>query len=381
MFLSSGRDVRVDASVLTCLGVGLGPVTGIGCHHFGQRAAVGFQLVEHGLEVLGVRRLVRCVVRHDNLSFVVDGELAVVGLHKVSAVLHDPTLRIGEVALRRRPGRTVDLRRCEVFWKRRRRSRFRIPVVGYLVPISLGCFQSLLGLGRSPLFGRSLGIVRGALGLFACLSHACLGLVACFLRRLFGFVVGLRGGALALRALGLVGLLGLLLGPLGLFGQFLGSLACRLRFQRGFRFADLLQPCLSTSELLRKLIDPLVFAVQLVLALIDELSLLQQLSHFVFELLLALEHPLIALRLVLARVGSHLCPIERDVAQLHQTHFLAHPQHLHEQLRESLQVFPSKLTDPRVVRVTATRQHAKPHIAIRRLLQLPARRKPDAIPI
>ena len=68
-------------------------------------------------------------------------------------------------------------------------------------------------------------------------------------------------------------------------------------------------------QLLGELIAPFVFAELSVFLGIKQLGPTQQRPHLAFQLLLALEHPLVAHGLVLTGIGFHLGAIQRHLAQ------------------------------------------------------------------
>ena len=81
-------------------------------------------------------------------------------------------------------------------------------------------------------------------------------------------------------------------------------------------------------------------------------------------------HPLIAHRLALARVRSHLRPVDRELAEPRQSHLARHLHHPHKQLAELRQMSAAELTYRAMLREVARREHPKRYI----LLQLPRHR-------
>jgi hypothetical protein len=73
---------------------------------------------------------------------------------------------------------------------------------------------------------------------------------------------------------------------------------------------------------------------------------------------------------VLADIGSHLGAIEGYLAQAHQPCHLTHPEHLNEQVGQSAQVPPAKITNAAMVRLLDTGQHAEGRIVPAGLLDL-----------
>ena len=81
---SAGGDVGVDALICADLAVVLAPVARIHRHHRRQGPGAGSDLLQHGLQVLDIRRLVAHASRHDHLVIAVDRQLAVVALDVVT---------------------------------------------------------------------------------------------------------------------------------------------------------------------------------------------------------------------------------------------------------------------------------------------------------
>ena len=78
---SAGGDVGVNAALIGAdPDVVLAPVTRIHRHHRRQCAGAGDDALQHGLQVLDIRRLVAHVYRHNHLMVAVDSHLAVVAL-------------------------------------------------------------------------------------------------------------------------------------------------------------------------------------------------------------------------------------------------------------------------------------------------------------
>ena len=122
-------------------------------------------------------------------------------------------------------------------------------------------------------------------------------------------------------------------------------------------------------------------AVQSVLLRIHRLGLSEQPGHLLLQLASLLLHPAVTHRLVLRRVRPNLRPVERHVPQPRQPSLSAQLQHLHEQLAQRRQVPLPELRDRVVIRMLIRRQNAECQRAIRRLLDLPRTRNPDAVAV
>src|SRR5215813_7513940 len=100
--LSTGRDVATDSPPIQILQVALGPVPAVRRHLARLLAGVRLDRIEQLGKLCTVVLRLRRRRRHDDLMLVIHRDLAVVRLLEAVASLHDPTLRIGEVALRLR---------------------------------------------------------------------------------------------------------------------------------------------------------------------------------------------------------------------------------------------------------------------------------------
>src|SRR6202162_5149995 len=106
--------------------------------------------------------------------------------------------------------------------------------------------------------------------------------------------------------------------------------------------------------------------------LISSLGLLQQLLHFIPQLLLLFLHPSVAHRLVLAGVGFHLRPIYGYPPHFHRSHFQRHLQDLLEQSLQCRDGDLAKVRDRSEVRLVARRQNLERDVFLQPLLD-PAR--------
>ena len=100
------------------------------------------------------------------------------------------------------------------------------------------------------------------------------------------------------------------------------------------------------------------------LGLVGLLCALEQGLDLRLQLGLGLEHVAVAHGLVAARVGLDLGAVDRDRAQLDQAHLARQPHHLHEQLRQLLQVQGPEVADRAVRREVARRQHPEGHVLV-----------------
>ena len=92
-------DVGVDALIAAGLGVVLAPIARVHRHHLRQRTGCGRDALEHGLQVLDIRRLDAYPHRHDHLVVTVHRQLSVVALQVRPTRLHEVAVGVGEVAL------------------------------------------------------------------------------------------------------------------------------------------------------------------------------------------------------------------------------------------------------------------------------------------
>ena len=99
-----------------------------------------------------------------------------------------------------------------------------------------------------------------------------------------------------------------------------------------------------------------------VLGLVNRIRLTQQRLDLAFQARFLFLHPVVAHRLVLARVRTHLRPVDRQLPQARQTQLLRQTHHLHEQRLEILQVPTPKLAQRPVLRKVPRRQHPERHV-------------------
>jgi hypothetical protein len=85
---AAGGNVGVDALIGGGLGVVITPVARVHRHHIRQRTGGGGDPLQHGLQVLSIRRLVAGAHRHNHLVVPVHCKLAVVALQIGAAGLH-----------------------------------------------------------------------------------------------------------------------------------------------------------------------------------------------------------------------------------------------------------------------------------------------------
>ncbi len=107
----------------------------------------------------------------------------------------------------------------------------------------------------------------------------------------------------------------------------------------------------------------------------------QQVLDFLAQLRLDLVGMPPRQRLVLARVGSDLGAVQRNVAELEQLHLARQHQHLHEQRLDLLQKAPPERGQRIVVRMRIGRHKAERHRVVGRALDLAARMHPVGIPV
>ena len=96
---ATGGDVGVDALIAAGLGVVLAPVALIHRHQIRQCTGRDRDVLQHGLQVLDIRRLVAHPHRHDHLLVAVHRNLVVVAVQIGPTGLHEMAVRIREVAL------------------------------------------------------------------------------------------------------------------------------------------------------------------------------------------------------------------------------------------------------------------------------------------
>ena len=77
---AAGGDIRIDGLIGAVLGVVLSPVARIHRHHLRPCTGRGREAMQHGFQVLDIRRLVGHAYRHVHLVVAVHRQLAVVAL-------------------------------------------------------------------------------------------------------------------------------------------------------------------------------------------------------------------------------------------------------------------------------------------------------------
>lgn len=105
----------------------------------------------------------------------------------------------------------------------------------------------------------------------------------------------------------------------------------------------------------------------------------EQFGNLLLEAPFSVDHPSVAHRLVLGRVGIDLGTVDGDVPELDQSRLLAQPKHLQEQPREGAQVLLTKRRDAVVIRMLVARKNAKRYILIGRPLNLARRPHANAV--
>src|SRR5580704_9218753 len=116
-------------------------------------------------------------------------------------------------------------------------------------------------------------------------------------------------------------------------------------------------------------------------ARIHRVGSLQDLFHFCLQPLLRFPHPLIAHRLVLARIARDLAAIDRHVSQLHQPRFLTQLQSLAKQPRQCLQMPLAKFRQRTMVGMFLDRQVSKRYILVGLRLDLARTVAPCAVAV
>lgn len=254
----------------------------------------------------------------------IDSQLTVVGLQIGTAGLHEMAVGVGNVALAF-PGRgAISFSRHTPAWHRICRQRFQFRWVDSR---GLGSFDRLLfgglGLGDCHL---SLPVQFGLLGCRCTrlLHRSCLGSgLLCFRLSLP------RCGCSGFRLHPLVGL------------------------------TDPGQAVLSPPQFARQLTAAIALAVMAILLGIQDLGLVHQGVDLLLQLLLSVEHPLVARGRMLPGIGLHLGPVQRHMAQAHHVGLLAQPQDLSQQILEGVKLASAELADPAEVRLLVAGQHAK----------------------
>ena len=147
------------------------------------------------------------------------------------------------------------------------------------------------------------------------------------------------------------------------------------RLQTRFGCLDRRQALLPALQLLGQLLAPEILAPTLVFFGVHHPRLRQKRLDLRLQASCLFAHPLIAHRLALARVRSHLRPVDRELAEPRQSHLARHLHHPHKQLAELRQMSASELTYRAMLREVARREHPKRYI----LLQLPRHRARGAM--
>lgn len=96
---TAGGDVSVSTPIGAQLCVVLAPVARIHRHHRGHLPGTGADAVQHGFQVLYIRRMVARPHRHVHLVVAVYRHLAVVALQVGAAGLHEMVVGISAIAL------------------------------------------------------------------------------------------------------------------------------------------------------------------------------------------------------------------------------------------------------------------------------------------
>ena len=135
----------------------------------------------------------------------------------------------------------------------------------------------------------------------------------------------------------------------------------RLGFERLARFPDLRDSLLFVGNPARHLIAAPRSTVQPILRLVGRLRLAEPLANLLFQTLLRLTHPLIAHRLVLARIRLDLRAIQGHVPKLDQPRVLTQRQNLLEQALQSIQVALAKIAHGAKVRSVKPRHRHEVH--------------------
>ena len=81
------------------------------CEHIRQSASCGRDAVQHGIQVLHIRRLVAHAHRHDHLMVAVDSQLAVLALDVMAIGFHEVAVGVGEIPLGLLGWRSIGLSR------------------------------------------------------------------------------------------------------------------------------------------------------------------------------------------------------------------------------------------------------------------------------
>src|SRR5437867_109791 len=268
------------------------------------RSRVLLDLFQHWRQLLFIVGILRDIGSDDDLRFGIHGDLRVVGLHEAAflrSIGHDPTVGIGEVALRLVLG-------------------FRLLRIRYLWWTA-----------------------------------------TYLLSRLFFLLLPRRNPGFCGRLL------------------LLGFLP-RFRLQRCFRFLDLFQPTLPPRQFFWQLIG-LSLPFFFILGGVDGFGALEQFFDLGLQLLFRFTHAPITHRLVLARVGLLLGPVQGHMSQLHQPRRLTQSQSLREQPCQRFQMSLPKFVDRAVIWMFIGTQIPERHVFVCPLLDLPRTHHTNAVAI
>jgi hypothetical protein len=146
-----------------------------------------------------------------------------------------------------------------------------------------------------------------------------------------------------------------------------------LRFHLLARLPNPGQPVLTTTQLIRQLTAAIPLAVPAILLRIEDLGLAHQGVDLLLQLLLGLEHPLVAHGLVLGGIGVNLGAIEGHMAEAHHPSLLAQPQDLNKQALEGIEIVAPELADAAVIRLLVASQHPEDQLLVAGALNLAGR--------
>ncbi len=144
----------------------------------------------------------------------------------------------------------------------------------------------------------------------------------------------------------------------------------RLFLEGCLGFADATQPGIAALKLLGQIVAVRVASVLLVFVSVGLVCAKQQRLDLGGQALVVFFHPPVAHGLVLAGIGLHFGPIERDVAHGAKAGACAQLEHLHKQARERIAMLEPKLIDRREVRMLAAGEHPKGHVLVGGTLDL-----------
>ena len=151
------------------------------------------------------------------------------------------------------------------------------------------------------------------------------------------------------------------------------------RFQTRLRRADRRQPLFPPTQLRRQFITPNLRPQARVLGRVLRVRLAQQRLDLAFQAPFLLLHPAVAHRLALARVRTHLRPVDGQLPEARQTQLPGQTDHLHEQRPEIRQVPPPKLAHRPVLRKVARRQHPERNVLFQLPRDRPRRKHPRRV--